>query len=132
MELVKPHFLHQRVFLPILNNRCLYKRRQCPSGPVNRVGRLMKGEPPGGPLFWLLLHKLTTRGANIDNNIINSRGNVTQVKTFYLEYLCWSRIVGGSSVVAVTCSVLEDVPRSSHYRSQLFSPARHDGGICSR
>lgn len=27
--------------------------------PMNEVGRLMKGEPPGGPLFWLLLHTST-------------------------------------------------------------------------
>jgi hypothetical protein len=63
--------------------------RQCPPDPNNGVDRLMAREPPGGPLFWLLLHMLTTRGANIDNNIITSRGNVTQVKAFYLEYFCW-------------------------------------------
>jgi hypothetical protein len=92
----------------------------------------MEGEPPGGPLFWLLLHTLTTRGANFYNNIINSCGNVTQVKAFYLEYLCWSWNVAGSSVVALSRSVLEDVPQSSHCYRQLFSPARRDGGIFSR
>jgi hypothetical protein len=76
--------------------------RQCPSDPINGVGRLMAGEPSGGPLLCLLLHTLTIRSANIDNNIINSRGNVTQVKAFYFEYFRWSWIVAASSVAAVT------------------------------
>jgi hypothetical protein len=75
---------------------------------------------------------LTTRGANIYNNIIKACGNVTQVKAFYLEYLCWSWIDACSSVFAVSCSVLEDVPLSSHCCSHLFSAACQDGGNFSR
>jgi len=53
--------------------------------------RFMYAEPPDGAVFCLLLHTLTTRGTNTNNN---SRGDIAQVKVFYLEdsYRSWMAV----------------------------------------